>query len=178
MSRRLERSSPCDHSRPSSITNGRRRSGNAPTNRRNQRTRISLRQRTLLTSPKRVSRGLSTPCKPDTPTSNSVQSSSLASVRLQRLNLYVVLRKLIPELQAFSKSIQETPMVRFYSSIYSDNKMLIRQMSCVSAFHGSPHQIAAADRTKTECLGSVPDRVQRSLVRVGNSLFLELCRDN
>ena len=34
--------------------------------------------------------------------------------------------------------------------------MLIRQMSCDSAFHGSPHQIAAAHRTKTECLGSVP----------------------
>jgi hypothetical protein len=34
--------------------------------------------------------------------------------------------------------------------------MLIRQMSCDSAFHGNPHQIAAAHRTKTECLSSVP----------------------
>jgi hypothetical protein len=37
---------------------------------------------------------------------------------------------------------------------------------------GFPHQIAAAHRTKTECLGSVPDQVQRSLIRVGNSIFL------
>ena len=44
-------------------------------------------------------------------------------------------------------------MVRFYSSIYADDKMFIRQMSCDSAFHGSPHQIAAAHRTKIEMLG-------------------------
>jgi hypothetical protein len=37
-----------------------------------------------------------------------------------------VLRKLIPKLQAFSQCIQETSMVRFYSSIYADDKMLIR----------------------------------------------------
>ena len=73
-------------------------------------------------------------------------------------HFYVVLRKLIAELQAFPKSIQETPMVRFYSSIYADDKMLIRQMICDSVYHGIPHQIAAAHRTKTECLGSVPDQ--------------------
>jgi hypothetical protein len=66
----------------------------------------------------------------------SVQSSSLLTVRLHRLYFYVVPRKLIPKLQAFSKSIQETPMVRFYSSIDSDDKMLIRQMSCDSVLHG------------------------------------------
>jgi hypothetical protein len=82
---------------------------------------------------------------------------SLLTARLHRLDFYVVLRKLIAELQAFSQCIQETPMVRFYSSIYADDKMLIRQMSCDSAFHGIPHQIAAAHRMKTECLGSVPD---------------------
>jgi hypothetical protein len=81
----------------------------------------------------------------------------LLTVRLHRLDFYVVLRKLIAELQAFSQCIQETPMVRFYSSIYADDELLIRQMSCDSAFHGSPHQIAAAHRTNTECLGSVPD---------------------
>ena len=70
-----------------------------------------------------------------------------------RAHFDVVLRKLIAELQAFSQSIQETPMVRFYSSIYADDKMFIRQMSCDSAFHGSPHQIAAAHRTKIEMLG-------------------------
>jgi hypothetical protein len=90
---------------------------------------------------------------------SSVRSSSLLTVRPHRLNLDVVLRKLIPKLQAFSQRIQETSMVRFYSSIYSDDKMLIRQMSCDSAFHGIPHQIAAAHQTKTECVGSVPDRV-------------------
>ena len=74
---------------------------------------------------------------------NSVQSSSLLTVRLHRLDFYVVLWKLIAKLQAFPQCIQETSMVRFYSSIHSDDKMLIRQMSCDSAFHGIPHQIAA-----------------------------------
>ena len=37
---------------------------------------------------------------------------------------------------------------------------------------GFPHQIAAAHRAKTECLGSVPDQVQLSLTRVGNSISL------
>ena len=54
-----------------------------------------------------------------------MKSSSLLTVRPHRLNFHVVLRKLIPKLQAFSKSIQETSMVRFYSSIYSDDKVLI-----------------------------------------------------
>jgi hypothetical protein len=72
-----------------------------------------------------------------------------------RAHFNVVLRKLIPKLQAFSQCIQETPMVRFYSSIYADDKVLIRQMSCDSAFHGIPHP-NAAHRTKTECIGSVP----------------------
>jgi hypothetical protein len=61
------------------------------------------------------------------PAPNSMQSSSLQTIRLLRLNFYVVLRKLIPKLQAFSQCIQETSMVRFYSSIYSDDKMLIRR---------------------------------------------------
>ena len=47
-------------------------------------------------------------------------------------------RQLIPKLQAFSQSIQETSMLRFYSSVYSDDKMLIRKMSGDSAFHGTP----------------------------------------
>jgi hypothetical protein len=86
-----------------------------------------------------------------------VQSSSLLIVRLHRLNFYVVLRKLIPKLQAFSQSIQETSMVRFYSSIDANDEMLIRQMSSDSAFHGIPHQIAAPHRRKPEYIGSVPD---------------------
>ena len=75
--------------------------------------------------------------EPRTP--NSVQSSSLLTFRQRRLNFYVVLRKLIPKLQALSQCIQETSMMRFYSSVYSDNNMLIRKMSCDSVFHGNPH---------------------------------------
>ena len=67
-----------------------------------------------------------------------------------------MLRKLIAELQAFSQCIQETPMVRFYSSVYADDKMLIRQMSCDSAFHGIPHQIAAAHRTRPNASAAFP----------------------
>jgi hypothetical protein len=97
-----------------------------------------------------------TDMEPRTP--NSVQSRSLVIFRQHRLNLYVVLRKLISKLQAFSQSIQETSMMRFYPSIHSDDEMLIRQLSCDSAFHGSPHPIAAADRARTECHGSVPNQ--------------------
>ena len=67
-----------------------------------------------------------------------MQSSSLLTIRLHRLDFYVVLRKLIPKLQAFSQCIQEAAMVRFYSSVYSDDKILIRQMSGDSGFHGFP----------------------------------------
>ena len=101
----------------------------------------------------------------------------MLTARLHRLDFYVVLRKLIAELQAFSQCIQETPMVRLYSSIYADDKMLIRQMSYDSAFHGIPHQIAAAHRTKTEWLGSVPDHPKLSLIRVRSSLVLARRRD-
>jgi hypothetical protein len=94
------------------------------------------------------------------------------TVSLHRLNFYIVLRKLVAKLQAFSKGIQETAMVRFYSSIYADYKMLIRQMNGDSVFHGSPDQIAAAHRTKSECLGSVPHHAKDSLIDVRNSLFL------
>ncbi len=65
-----------------------------------------------------------------------MQSSSLLIVGLHRLNFYVVLRKLIPKLQAFSQGIQETSMVRFYSSVYANYKMLVGQMSSNSVFHG------------------------------------------
>jgi hypothetical protein len=81
----------------------------------------------------------------------------LPTVRLHRLDFYVVLRKLIAKLQALSKSIQETSMVRFYSSIYSDDKMLIRQMSCDSAFHGIPRQ--------NRCRTSNEDRMLRQRSR-------------
>ena len=92
------------------------------------------------------------------------------TARVYQLNFDIVLRKLIPKLQAFSKGIQEPTMVRFYSTIHADNKMLIRQMSGDSVFHGVPRHIAAAP-------GSVPDQVERSLIRVGNSLVLAQRRD-
>jgi hypothetical protein len=67
----------------------------------------------------------------------SVQRISLFTACL-RAHFDVVLRKLIPKLQAFSQGIQETSMVRFYSPVYSDNKMLIREMSGDGVFHGNP----------------------------------------
>jgi hypothetical protein len=70
----------------------------------------------------------------------SVQSFT---ARLHRLNFYVVLRKLIPKLQAFPQCIQKTSMVRFYSSVDSDDVVLIRQTIRDGAFHAIPHQIAA-----------------------------------
>jgi len=49
-------------------------------------------------------------------------------------------------------------MVRFYTSIHSDDKMLIREMSGDSVFHGVPHPKSLPHIDETECLGSVPDR--------------------
>jgi hypothetical protein len=62
------------------------------------------------------------------------------SARLHRVNLYDVLRKLIPKLQALSKGIEETSMVRFYSSINAYDKMPVVQIGCDNGFHGIPHQ--------------------------------------
>ena len=101
-----------------------------------------------------------------------MKTSSLPTVRLHRLDFYVVLRKLIPKLQAFSQCIQETSMVRFYSSIYSDDKMLIRQISCDSASHGSPHPNRCRTSNEDRMSSSVPDHTKPSLIRVRNSLFL------
>ena len=80
----------------------------------------------------------------------------MLTARLHRLDFYVVLRKLIPKLQAFSQCIHETSMVRFYSSIYSDDKMLIRQMICDGAFHGIPHPNRCRTRTKTNLSAAFP----------------------
>jgi hypothetical protein len=100
-----------------------------------------------------------------------VQGSSLLIVRLHRLDFYVVSRKLIPKLQAFSQCIQETSMVRFYSSIYADDKMLIRQMSCDSVFHGIPHQTLPHIERKPNASAAFPT-TKHNLIRVRNSLFL------
>ena len=67
-----------------------------------------------------------------------MQSSSLLTARLQRLNFYVVLRKLISQLQAFYQRIQKASMVRFYSSIDSDDVVLMRQATTrEGVFHGT-----------------------------------------
>ena len=83
-----------------------------------------------------------------------------------------MLWKLIPKLQAFSQRIQETSMVRFYSSIYADDKMLIRQMSCDSVFHRIPHRNRCRTSNEDRTCQQRPDHLQRSLIRVRNSLFL------
>ena len=88
-----------------------------------------------------------------------------------------MLRKLIPKMQTFSQRIQETSMMRFYSSIYSDDKMLIRKMSCDSAFHGIPHQIAAATLHEDRISSQRSRRFKPKLIRVRNSLFLAQRRD-
>jgi hypothetical protein len=56
------------------------------------------------------------------PATYQIESVRSFTAHQHRLNFYVVLRKLIAKLQAFSQRIQETSMVRFYSSIYSDDK--------------------------------------------------------
>jgi hypothetical protein len=88
-----------------------------------------------------------------------MRSSFLLTVRLHRLNFYVALGKLIAELQGFSQCNQETPMMRFYSSIYSD-EMLITQMSRKSL----PH-----NKRRSKCSAAFPDHAQPSLIRVENS---------
>jgi hypothetical protein len=67
-------------------------------------------------------------------------------------------RVLISELQAFSQGIHKTSMMRSYSSVDTDDVVLIRQMSCDSAFQGIyPINRRRDIETKTEMLGSVPD---------------------
>jgi hypothetical protein len=46
------------------------------------------------------------------------------------------------------------------------------RQAAMAFFMGFPTQIAAAHRTKTECLDSVPDAAKGSLIRVGNVIFL------
>jgi hypothetical protein len=98
-----------------------------------------------------------------------VQRISLTA-RQHRQNFYVVPWKLIPKLQAFSQRIQKASMVRFYSSIHVDDKVLIRQMSRDGAFHG----IFAPNRCRTlnedRMFGSVPDDFKLSRILVRNSI--------
>ena len=107
----------------------------------------------------------------------SGQCSSLLTFRRHQLHFYVVPRKLIPKLQAFSQCIQETSMVRFYSSIHSDDEMLIRQMSYDSAFHGnpqpkSPPQIERKDRMSRQR----SRRSKTKLIRVEIVLLFDAMR--
>ena len=88
---------------------------------------------------------------------NSVQSSSLLAVRLHRLNFYVVLRKLISKLQACCQCIQETSMVRFYSSIHLEDKVFIMRRDGV--LHDTTPSIAAATLNEDRMLGRRTRRV-------------------
>jgi hypothetical protein len=66
-------------------------------------------------------------------------------------------------------------MVRFYSSIYANDEVLITQTNGNGVFHGfPPPNRCRTHRTKTECLGSVPDDMKRSVICVRNSL---ICHD-
>jgi hypothetical protein len=63
------------------------------------------------------------------------------TARVHRSNFDVVLRKLIFELQAFPQRIHKTPMVRFHSSVDSNDIVLITQtMRRDDVFDELPHQ--------------------------------------
>ena len=96
-----------------------------------------------------------------------MQSSSLLTVRLHRLNFYFVLWKLIFESQALSQRIHETSMLRFYSSVDSDDKMLLRQTSLDAAFHAIPHQ--------NRCRTSNEDRMPRQRPLAFKSKLIRGC---
>jgi hypothetical protein len=87
-----------------------------------------------------------------------VQSGSFLTARSHRLNLYIVPRVLISELQAFSQGIHKTAMVRPDSPIDPNDVVLIRQMSCDSVFHGThPINRRRDIERRPTVLGSVPD---------------------
>ena len=106
------------------------------------------------------------------PLVDSVQNSASSTSLMHRLDFNVVLRKLIPKLQAFSKRIQEASMVRFYSSIHADDKMLIRQMSRDSAFHGIPHPSRCRTSNKDRMPRQRSRSEQHSLISCQKLVFL------
>jgi hypothetical protein len=89
-------------------------------------------------------------------TATASVNSSFFAARLHRAHFDIVLRKLILQLQAFSQRIHKTSMVRFHSSVDSDD--IVLAMSRDSAFHGTPHSlIAAATLNDDRMCSSVPD---------------------
>jgi hypothetical protein len=90
--------------------------------------------------------------------------------RQHRLNSYIVLRKLIPKLQAFSQGIHKTSMVRPDSPIDPNDVVLIRQMSCDDVFHELPTTPPQSDEDRLSRQRS--RRFKPKLILVGNSLYL------
>ena len=101
---------------------------------KNENTRPEFKQTSL---PRRHV-GRSAPNRPLPGSSYQVSGKQfLLTVRLHRVN-FTSCCGTDPESAALPKCIEEPSMVRFYSSIYSDNKMLIRQMSRVALSWDSP----------------------------------------
>ena len=89
----------------------------------------------------------------------------LLTALMHRADLYIVLRKLVAQIQAFSQRVYETAMVRFYSTVNPNDIVVIRQVICDGAFHVRPHPSLPQHWTKTEMCSSVPDptRLRRFL---------------
>jgi hypothetical protein len=81
----------------------------------------------------------------------------LLSALIHRADLYIVLRKLVAQIQAFPQRIYEPAMVRFYSTVDPNDIVVIRQMICDGAFHVRPHPSLPRHWTKTELCSSAPD---------------------
>jgi hypothetical protein len=105
-----------------------------------------------------------------------VQSGSFLTARSHRLNFYVVLRKLISKLQAFSQGIHKTSMVRPDSPIDPNDVVLTRQMSCDDVFHELPHTPPQSNEDRLSRQRS--RRFTSKLVLVGNLLYLAQRHDS
>ena len=77
---------------------------------------------------------------------------------MHRADLYIVLRKLVAQIQAFPQRIYETTMVRFYSTVDPNHIVVIWQVACDGAFHVIPHPSLPRRWTKTEWAAALPTR--------------------
>jgi hypothetical protein len=94
---------------------------------------------------------------------------------MHRADLYIVLRKLVAQIQAFSQRVYETAMVRLYSTVDPNDIVVIRQVICDSAFHVRPHPSLPRYWTKTEMCSSVPDPLGRVPInQVGRGSLVSL----
>jgi hypothetical protein len=96
--------------------------------------------------------------------------SSFYTACLHPPHFDVVPRKLISQLQPFSQRIHETSMVGFYSSVDSDDILLMRRtMTRDGVFHDTPH-IARAAWNQTVCSAGVPSTAESMLIVVENQV--------